>query len=203
MAVFQTRDPGAASFWDERFGKAYTPWDQGGVPQALLTFVRQAQRPLVTLIPGCGKGYEVALLAQAGWDVTAIDFSPVAVASARATIGAWGGHVIEADFFSYVPPRPLQLIYERAFLCALPPARRAALAARWAGLLPPGGLLAGFFYIDDSAQRSPKGPPFSIASAELHALLTPDFELIEQQAVGDSIAVFAGKESWQIWRRLP
>lgn len=201
MADFQNRDPNQASFWDERFERRFTPWDQGGVPQQLQSFVQQAAQPLCTLIPGCGNGYEAALLAQAGWDVTAIDFSHAAVQSARAAIAPWGSHVIEADFFSYAPPRPLQLIYERAFLCALPPAMRAAIARRWAALLPAGGWLAAYFYIDDSPARSLKGPPFSITRAELFALLQPDFELLQEAAVSDSIAVFAGKESWQVWRR--
>ncbi|MBI3284833.1 MAG: methyltransferase domain-containing protein [Burkholderiales bacterium] len=201
MAEFQNRDPAAPGFWNERFEQGYTPWDQGGVPPTLHEFVRHATQPLATLIPGCGNAHEAALLAQAGWDVTAIDFSAAAVASARAALGEWGSQVQQADFFSYVPARPLQLIYERAFFCALPPYRRAGIAARWAALLPAGALLAGFFYIDDSAQASLKGPPFSIGSAELRALLTPDFELLEQHAVDGSIAVFEGKEIWQVWRR--
>lgn len=177
------------------------PWDKGGVPQALQEFVRRAERTLVTLIPGCGIGYEAAFLAQAGWDVTAIDFSPAAVASARAAIGVWGKHVVEADFFQYQPQRTLDLIYERAFLCALPAAMRADIVARWAALLPAGGLLAGFFYTDNSPERSLKGPPFSIQADELQALISPYFQLLEDTGVDDSIAAFAGKERWQVWRR--
>jgi len=58
-------------------------------------------------------------------------------------------------------------------------------------------LLAGFFYFDDA----PKGPPFGIAPDELDALLAPNFERIEDSIATDSVAVFAGKEHWQIWRR--
>jgi hypothetical protein len=32
-------------------------------------------------------------------------------------------------------------------------------------------------------------------------LLTPHFDLIEDEAVSDSIAVFAGRERWMTWRR--
>lgn len=202
MQHFQTKDPLQPGFWNERFEISFTPWDKGGVPLALQDFVAKAERPLITLIPGCGVGYEAAFLAQSGWDVTAIDFSAAAVASAQAAIGEWGRHVIEADFFLYQPAQPLELIYERAFLCALPPDMRPQIVRRWAELLPAGALLAGFFYIDDSAGRSLKGPPFSIAAAELQALISPYFELIEDADVADSIPVFAGKEHWQVWRRL-
>lgn len=202
MPDFQSKDPTQAGFWNERFESQFTPWDKGGVPQALQQFVASAQRPLVTLIPGCGLGYEAAFLAQSGWDVIAIDFSPAAVASAQAVIGEWGKHVLEADFFQYQPALPLELIYERAFLCALPPSMRAQIVQRWADLLPADALLVGFFYVDDSAERSPKGPPFSITSNDLSAIMAPYFELFEETEVADSIPVFLGKERWQVWRRM-
>jgi SAM-dependent methyltransferase len=45
-------------------------------------FVSQNIFPAKALIPGCGTGYEVRAFHQAGWKVTAIDFSPVAVEQA-------------------------------------------------------------------------------------------------------------------------
>lgn len=195
-AAFAVRDPLDPAFWDERFTRGFTPWDRGGVPQALRAFAA-ASSPLVTLIPGCGAAWELAALCELGWDATAIDFSPVAVARAQEQLGPWSDHVIEADFFAYAPAKPLQLIYERAFLCALPPIMWPQVAARYAALLPPGALLAGFFFFDSN----PKGPPFGISAAGLDALLLPAFEKIVDDAVSDSIAVFEGKERWQVWRR--
>ena len=196
--TFDTRDPSSPDFWSERFDRKFTPWDKGGVPAALRRFAEQASHPYTTLIPGCGTGYEVAFLSEAGWDVTAIDFSAAAVQAAREVLGPWAQRVVQADFFEFVPPKPVDLIYERAFLCALPIRMREAIVARWAELLQPGGLLAGFFFFDDS----PKGPPFGIVPDELKGLLTPHFELVEELRVEDSLPVFAGKERWQVWKRL-
>jgi SAM-dependent methyltransferase len=159
----------------------------------------QSPHPLATLIPGCGNGYEVGCLSEAGWEVTAIDFSAAAVESARKTLGPWADRVAQADFFEFRPKHPVECIYERAFFCALPPRMREAIVQRWAALLPPGGVLAGFFFFDDT----PKGPPFGIVPAELVALLSPFFECIADEPVEDSLPVFAGKERWQVWRRLP
>jgi hypothetical protein len=39
------------------------------------------------------------------------------------------------------------------------------------------------------------------AQAELDALLAPAFERVTDEAVPDSIPVFAGKERWQVWRK--
>lgn len=197
MQEFNERDPRSPAFWDERFDKRFTPWERGAVPQALRDFVAAAPAPLATLIPGCGSARELAFLADAGWDATAIDFSPAAVAAGKAAAGRWAERVVQADFFTWQPDRPLQLIYEQAFLCAMPRERWPDVAARWAALLPPGGVLAGLFFFDDA----PKGPPFGIARAQLDALLAPCFDCEADLAVIDSIPVFRDKERWLQWRR--
>ncbi|QYF94730.1 methyltransferase domain-containing protein [Massilia sp. PAMC28688] len=197
MPAFSSRDPLSPGFWDERFEQGFTPWDRGGVPQQLRAFADSQQRPLRTLIPGCGSAYELAYLAQAGWDAVAIDFSLAAVAAARRAVGPWHSRVVEADFFHWTSAQPLELIYERAFLCALPRAMWDRVAARWAELLAPGALLAGYFFLDDA----PKGPPFGITQERLRTLMAPHFDCVEDVAVSDSVAVFAGKERWQVWRR--
>lgn len=197
MPEFETRDPNDSAFWDERFERGFTPWDRGGVPEALRGFVARADRPLSTLIPGCGAAHELGYLSRAGWPVTAIDFSAAAVAAARAGAGQWADRIEQADFFTWQPHRALDFIYERAFLCALPPAMRPAIAARWAELLPLGGFLGGYFYFADPE----RGPPFGIAPEDLEALLAPSFARIEDMAVTDSIPVFEGHERWQLWQR--
>ncbi|MBZ2205801.1 methyltransferase [Massilia soli] len=196
MPDFESRDPRTPAFWDERFERAFTPWDRGGVPEQLGAFVERAQ-PGAVLIPGCGAAYELVYFSGAGWDATAIDFSPAAVERARAITGQWSARVVEADFFAYQPAARLDMIYERAFLCALPRAMWPDVARRWAQLLPPGAVLAGFFFFDDA----PKGPPFGISRDDLDGLLRGDFECVEDAEVADSIPVFAGKERWMVWRR--
>ena len=51
-----------------------------------------------------------------------------------------------------------EVITERAFLCALPRKLWPDWAAAMARLLPPGGLLAGYFFVAEQL----KGPPFGI-----------------------------------------
>ena len=199
MPDFDNRDPNSPAFWDERFERHFTPWDQAGVPSAFQSFAGRHAGEAV-LIPGCGSAYEAAWLAAHGSPVRAIDFSPAAVVAARAQLGEQQARLVEeADFFTYQPPFTPAWIYERAFLCALPAARRADYARRMAELLPAGALLAGFFFIG----TTPKGPPFGIERGELQALLGPCFELIEDDPVIDSIPVFAGHERWLTWRRRP
>jgi SAM-dependent methyltransferase len=187
-------DSSVPEFWDTRFRGGVTPWDAGGAPPRLAEWLRHRAQPMRVLIPGAGTGYEAALFAEHGHDVVAIDFSDAAVEAAQRR----GHGVLKADFFAY-PEKDFDLLYERAFLCALP--RR--LWPRWAGrvaqLVRPGGELAGFFYLDDNE----RGPPFGTSRGELAGLRAGAFDLAEEADIpaGQSLPVFKGKEIWQVWKR--
>ena len=196
-----SRNPALPDFWDQRFRDGVTPWDAGGVPRALQDFaaaqaVVAAGVPRV-LLPGCGSAWEARFLCERGWDVLALDFSEAALAAAMQFVGPWRDRLMLADFFSFAAQAPFDIIYERAFLCALPRRLWPDYAARCAELLRPGGQLTGFFFFGSE----PKGPPFRIEPAALEALLAPHFERVEDRPVDDSLPVFRGRERWQIWRR--
>jgi len=192
------QDSSKADFWDKRFREKFMPWDAGRVPAALERFTARHPVRGRVLVPGCGTGYEVRYLAQAGFDVTAIDFSEAALEAAKGELGPLAHLVRQADFFGFEGDQTaFDAIYERAFLCALPRRIWSDWGRRTADLLRPGGLLFGLFFFDDNA----KGPPFGIGAAELDALLAPNFELIEDELASDSIPAFAGRERWQVWRR--
>ena len=197
--TFPKLDPADATFWEVRYRERFTPWDAGGVPAQLREFVAGIPPPGRVLVPGCGSGHDVRHFAESGWDVDGIDFSPAALEAARPVLGPLAGRLRLADFFGPEVVGPYALVYERAFLCALPRHLWRDWGQRLAALVPRGGCVAGFFYIDDPASR---GPPFPLAdAAELAALLEPAFTRVEDRDVTDSIAVFAGKERWQVWRR--
>ena len=197
--TFPKRDPADPEFWELRYGARFVPWDAGKVPAQLLAFVGAAKAPRRVLVPGCGSAWDVRCFAEHGWDVIGIDFSRLAVEEARRILGPHARHVREADFFAPIAEAPFQVVYERAFLCALPRARWPDWANRMAELVRPGGELAGFFYLDDN----PRGPPFGVSRPRLHELLDQRFDLTGDEPVppAASIAVFQGKEIWQVWKR--
>ncbi len=191
--------PERPEFWDHRFDQGTTPWDAGGVPANLRAWVRTrgSGSPLRVLIPGCGSAHEAAFLDALGWPVVALDFSAAAIETARRNLGDWKGRLAHDDFFAHEGEAPYELIYERAFLCALPRKLWSGYGERMARLLAPGGILAGYFFFADE----PKGPPFGIERAQLDTLLTPHFDLVEEHEVADSLPVFAGRERWMVWKR--
>jgi SAM-dependent methyltransferase len=184
-------DSSIPEFWDTRFRSGVTPWDAGGVPPHLPAWLRGRRSPMRVLIPGAGAGYEARFFSEQGHDVVAIDFSEAAVEAA-------GGLVRNADFFTFAEGG-FDLVYERAFLCALPRRTWPQWARRMAELVRPGGELAGFFYLDDNQ----RGPPFGTSREELERLRGAAFELTSEAAIApaQSLLVFAGKEIWQVWKR--
>lgn len=196
-------DSSLPGFWNERYTARITPWDFGGTPAPLRRYL--AARPgrgQRVLIPGCGFGYEVEAFAAAGYAVTAIDFSPPAVARAHARLPAGlRERVLEGDFFTHdFAAAPFDLVYERTFLCALPPALWPKAVARAASLLAPGGVLAGIYFHGD---KDDDGPPFGLAPDEPARLFDPHFALVDDRPVpaAESQPLFAGRERWQERRR--
>jgi hypothetical protein len=189
------QDPALPEFWEQRFREGITPWDAGRTPPRLTRFL-QTEKPARVLIPGCGSAYEVRAFHDAGWEVLAIDYTPAAVARARIELGPLADRVHLADFFRFEAPT-VDLIYERAFLCALPRHLWFDYAARMEALLRPGGRIAGFYFFSDEL----RGPPFGLAAGQPASLLQPAFTCTNDEAVEDSLPVFAGKERWQVWER--
>ncbi len=194
------QDPGKPEFWEYRYQKEITPWDLGGVPRHLVNFVEGIAQAATILIPGCGSAHEARLFAQRDWYVTAVDFSPSAVMRAKDTLGNLPGDVVLADFLSYDSNSArFDFIYERAFLCSLPPILRSRYVQQCAKLLSKGGRLFGYFYISEGEG----GPPFPITSRELLSLFSPEFKLIADEAAGDeSLPVFHGQERFQVWEKV-
>lgn len=193
-----SQDSSRPDFWDTRFQAGVTPWDAGGVPPQMFAWLQGKRAPLRVLIPGCGTGYEVRAFAERGHQVLAIDFSDAAVAAARRELGKYAELVQKADFFSFAAVS-FDVVYERAFLCALPRRLWPSWQRRVAQLLQPGGELAGFYYVDDNE----RGPPFGISLFALKDLLGSAFDLIEERPTPaeQSLPVFKGKEVWQVWKR--
>jgi SAM-dependent methyltransferase len=195
--VFPKEDAARPAFWERRFRENFMPWDAGRTPAALERFLEAEPKGQRVLIPGCGSAYEVRAFAEAGHEVLAVDFAQAAVERAKEILGPLSDRVRLADLFESDFGKPFDLVYDRAFLCALPRREWPRYAPRVSQLLRPGGRLAGFFFFDDAL----RGPPFGFKAGELEALLGGHFDRLADTAVEDSIPIFVGKERWQIWSR--
>src|SRR5215467_5842725 len=93
-------------FWQERFLTQHTPWDRGAPnPQLARWLDSKALEPCRILVPGCGSGYEVAVL----------DYAAAAVALTRERLEHMNARatVVEADVLAWEAPAPFDAIYEQ------------------------------------------------------------------------------------------
>ncbi len=192
-------DSSQTRFWTRRWEAGRTPWDLGHVPPALLRFLERRPEPRRVLVPGCGTGYEVRAFHETGHDVSAIEFSAPAVTHAREVLGPLGERIIHGNFFKHeFGESRFEMIYERGFLCSLPPFRWQDYANRMASLIPAGGHLVGLFLYGNE----PEPPPYPLNDDTAQQLLGSHFRLCRSEPVDDTVPVYQGMEHWQEWERL-
>ncbi|KAI9824941.1 MAG: hypothetical protein M1832_001546 [Thelocarpon impressellum] len=192
----RSQGAGWAQLWD---AGDFLPFDRG-VPNPALedTLLRlQANGPareggvtgrrMRALVPGCGRGYDVLLLASFGYDALGLEISAAAVAACKGHAAAHGAEYpareVEVgkgearfalgDFFEddWIPDGgKFDLVYDYTFLSALPPGLRPAWALRHSQLLAPSGRLV---CVEFPAAKPPstRGPPFGLPAKVYRAHL--------------------------------
>lgn len=157
--------------WEARYIEQNTPWDRGAINPALATWIDDDCLPGgKLLVPGCGRGHEVLHMASLGWQVTAVDAAPSALAILDEALSQRGlsAELIQADLLQWRPAAPFDLIYEQTTLCALPPAVWSAYTRALADWLKPGGTLAALFM--QTGREG--GPPYHCDLAHMRELFS-------------------------------
>lgn len=153
--------------WETQYQIGRTGWERGEVNPVLTRLLAEGTlAPGRILIPGAGRSPEPRVLADAGFDVLAVDVSPSAVAAQNGRLEGTSGRAILADLFTWQPDAPFDAAYDQACLCALPPAMVAAYAGRLAQWLRPGAVLAALFLQRDGEG----GPPFHCDLARMREI---------------------------------
>lgn len=142
------------------------------------------------LVPLCGKSLDMVWLRDQHFRVTGIEISPIAVAGFFAENNIeheisehpWGKAyksegitVLCADFFDISPADlpPVDGVYDRASLIALPETMRPNYTSRLAGLIP--DTTRSLLITLDYPQDEMNGPPFSVSEREVNQLFSDQF----------------------------
>jgi methyl halide transferase len=123
----------APGFWTDLYARGGDGWDLRQPSPPLVEFLDHTPlAPGRVAVPGCERGHDARHLARRGHAVVGFDFSPVAIAEARALARSDGvaAEFAERDIFT------LGLDYERTFdgvweytcFCAIDPRRRAGMS---------------------------------------------------------------------------
>jgi methyl halide transferase len=167
--------------WNQRYIENDTPWDHGEAAPPLVEFLQAHSFKGDIIVPGCGRGHDVRLLAKHGANATGIDISPTAIKEAR-SIHTTTNETYEVHDIFKLPhsfKNKFDGIFEHTCFCTLQPELRADYVQVMHQMLKKNGkLLAIFFtYVKDEA---PGKPPMSTSTNELDKLFNPYFDLLER-----------------------
>ncbi|RKF61045.1 putative thiol methyltransferase 2 [Erysiphe neolycopersici] len=199
--------------WDELWKQGFCPWDKGSPNPALIDLLTeqkgllpqpQKSNRLKALVPGCGKGYDVYLLAAHGYDTFGLEISETALTEARnleknvkhTELSQMTDSVkdkgniewVAGDFFDIKSLEnagnngQFDLIYDYTFLCALHPSMRSTWSKRMTELLAPNGRLVCIEF-PTYKPHSTGGPPWGLSSEVYEAHLgRPGRELMYDES---------------------
>ena len=193
--------------WEDRYRTGDTPWDKGGPHPALAHLLPLDVPAGRILVPGCGLGYDMAVLAaQPGVEeVVGVDVAASAAAAARARLtDVPKARVEQADLFS-LPAchrHAYDLVWEHTCFCAIDPSQRNAYVHAVADALKPGGHLLAVFFLspwDTPEENATLGPPFACPAEELDRRFAPRFRIVR---VWEVPATYPGREQREQLRLL-
>lgn len=124
-----------SSEWDERYHARELLWSRG--PNSFVESRLRDAEPGAGLDLACGEGRNAIWLAEQGWDMTAVDFSAVAIERGKAL--SEDVEFIHADVFAWEPHRLFDLVLMAYLQVEADPL--SELVRRAAGWLEPGGEL--------------------------------------------------------------
>ncbi len=176
------RDP---EFWHSKWAANQIGFHLADEHPLLVEYWAQTQprRDEHVLVPLCGKSEDLVWLAARHDQVQGVELSNIAVRSFFAehfytplVMPVDGRHelyqfdelsIYVGDFFS-APLKPVELVYDRAALVALPQEMRRDYAQRVKSLLKAGGRI--LLITLDYPQQQMAGPPFSVPEQEVREL---------------------------------
>ncbi|KFZ18339.1 hypothetical protein V502_04135 [Pseudogymnoascus sp. VKM F-4520 (FW-2644)] len=216
--------------WDDLYRAGFIPWDKG-LPSAPLAEAL-ARRDLISepavavsgagkqrkraLVPGCGKGYDVLLLAAFGYDAYGLETSELALKGAKETEEKHGGDEvyrvrdesvgkgkvtwIAGDFFKDDWAKSLgegfdgtfDVLFDYTFLSALPPTLRAPWSRRYSQLLAPTGRLICLEFPTYKPINS-GGPPWALPPTVYMAHLPRPGKTLEYDDQGGIVEAKLGE----------
>jgi SAM-dependent methyltransferase len=166
--------------WNEHYASGFMPWDLGEPNPQLVELVVEAGMlsPGRVLEVGCGTGTDAIWLASRGFDIDAVDISPLAIDKACAKQGASKVRFAVLDFLRDPPPAgPFDLVFDRGVLHVFDEAEeRSRFAQLVAQLLAPNGQWVSLLGSTEGPPRD-AGPPRRSARDIMEAV-EPSLEIV-------------------------
>ena len=190
--------------WDELYRRGETFWDKGGASPPMREYLAKHEVRGRVLVPGCGRGHEVALAVEHGLDAVGLDIAPTAVTEARGLYPQLGERLVVGSLFD--PPAALRgtfdAVLEHTCMSALPPGLRSEYRRGIDLTLKKGGLLIGVWFINPDLDPGEEGPPYPLSVAALTELFADGYEVVEDYVPEVAFAGREGRERVRVLRKL-
>ena len=190
--------------WDQSYQNNETPWERSEPAPPLVEYLKSHSISGRVLVPGCGLGHDVRLVASMGCDALGVDLSETALNRARAYKDPEQGSVSYQladmlDANNGIRGASFDYVFEHTCFCAIDPGlRKDYVNAVQRHLKPRGYFLAILFTnLDD-----PEGPPFATSHAEVENLYSPVFEIVRHWKPTRYYASREDEESMYLMRKL-
>lgn len=178
-----------------RYWRRRTPWDTHITPPEVIAFLKEAP-PGRALDLGCGTGTNAITLCEHGWQVTGVDFSPKAIATARRRaarrklpIDFHMGDVSDLHFLT----GPFDFALDVGCLFSLRSLDREKYAAGMISMLPRSARYMLYAWLPQTRH----GRHVGISSQEVAALFLPHFTLDRTEVGRDG----EGQSAWYWFTR--
>ena len=184
-----------SNYWSDVYNTEENPgWNLNQPAVAFKDMLPRLKLPKSrVLVLGCGEGHDAALFAEAGHVVTAVDFSPEAIARGKSKYAHLSNlHFYQSNIF-HLPQEwnfSFDLVVEHTCFCAIPPDQRGELVRLYRRMLHEEGQLLGVFFAMD--KRS--GPPFGSTEWEIRKRTQNGFQYLFWGRLRNSLPQRLGRE---------
>ena len=167
--------------WDKAYQEEETPWDKGYASPAIAEWLQKNSLKGGVLVPGCGLGHDVRLLASHNNQVTGIDISQTAISKAKAIEVVNNESFKVADFFNLPEDysQSFDWVVEHTFFCAIAPNLRQSYVENLVNMLRPKGYYLAVFFLKDPSQIDSEGPPYKIHRGAVEKYFGKNFDLLD------------------------
>lgn len=182
--------------WNERYAQGNTPWDTGRPSRELERALSEHEIPRGRVLElGCGSGTNAVFLAQQGFEVTAIDVSPLAIDRAKAKVleAAVDVTLLAADLLDLPDLGPaFPLVFDRGVYHTVRRGNLPGFLATLSKVTEQGSIYLTKAGNANEVRLAEQGPP-QVSAEEICRELGTLFDLVELRETRFNDIVFDGK----------
>ena len=169
-------------FWNDCYANNQIGWDLGKITPVFKDWCDKLTENKSIFVPGSGNGYDPLYFAKKGHNVTAVDFSSIAVEnmSKKAISKNIDINILKEDIFNLNSCHFSQYDYvvEYTCFCAIDPNKRLDYIKIMNDVLVKNGELVGLF-LPLLKDKSEGGPPFSVNLEEILEQFSKYFKVVK------------------------